>query len=887
MASHEGRSPHTTGSAADASVTIHVLSHTHWDREWYLPVARFRQQLVALVDDLIDDPPAAGSSFLLDGQMVVIEDYLAVKPEREAALTALLTSGALEAGPWYVLADELIPGGEALVRNLLAGRRALGALGASAPAVLYCPDSFGHPAALPTLAVGFGLGLVILSRGFGGARWPVGDAFTWTAPNGDSAVLYHLSKKGYDIGENLPADPAAAVARWAELRDDLLGRARLGVALLPNGADHHARQARLGDALVSLATAARPHDVRGSSLSAFATDAVARARTRRLEPVRGELRDSYGFTWTLQGTFATRAHQKRRNAQAERLLVRDAEPWVALARRRGAPSRAAVVHAAWKSLLLCHPHDTLCGCSTDEVARAMDVRLNEAIAQGEGLRGDATNNLIGHSPDAARERRADWKPMVVVRNPAARARGGVAILRVSSFVSDVKVGANASPGPVETARAATPALGGVHAAQVLGRALEHERTEAPRHYPDDDIVQVTTIAAWIPEVPGYGIRCFPHQSRTRRSEPDHPVRADGTTITNGIVSVAVAADGRVSLTDESSSRTIVDLLRWESATDRGDLYTPSIRESRFAPVYRGARTMHKGPVRATVETRWSFGSGRERIDARVQLIVDANAPFVRVRVEGTNGASDHRLRLGFATDVRNGQVVADAMFGPVERVPIVVPAADAAFELPPPTAPLHRFVSLFGAKTGATLFSDGLGEYEAQSDGTILVTLVRSVDELSRNDLPERPGHAGWPTHTPEAQCIGPFAAELAILLHGPRSAPTHDAIERAADDVLLPLTGASLRSALSLPKPLEGVELAGIGLACSAITQSQDGEWLVLRCVNATDEAQKGSWRTGVPIREARLARLDEMPLEALDVGAGIFRFTAPPRGVVTILAK
>src|SRR5262245_26047611 len=90
-------------NGAAKSATIHVVSHTHWDREWYLPVARFRQQLVSLVDELIDEPPDRGSSFLLDGQMVVIEDYLAVRPERRDALALLLTSGALEAGPWYVL----------------------------------------------------------------------------------------------------------------------------------------------------------------------------------------------------------------------------------------------------------------------------------------------------------------------------------------------------------------------------------------------------------------------------------------------------------------------------------------------------------------------------------------------------------------------------------------------------------------------------------------------------------------------------------------------------------------------------------------------------------------------------------------------------------------
>jgi len=129
-------------------LTAHVVAHTHWDREWYQPFVRFRQRLVPLIDELLADPPGPNESFLLDGQAVILEDYLDVRPERAAELASLLQSGAIEAGPWYVLADELIPSGEALIRNLLLGRRVLRRLRASSPPVLYCPDSFGHPAAL-------------------------------------------------------------------------------------------------------------------------------------------------------------------------------------------------------------------------------------------------------------------------------------------------------------------------------------------------------------------------------------------------------------------------------------------------------------------------------------------------------------------------------------------------------------------------------------------------------------------------------------------------------------------------------------------------------------------------------------------------------------------
>ena len=170
--------------------------------------------------------------------------------------------------------------------------------------------------------------------------------------------------------------------------------------------------------------------VRASSLRAFVEAHADGAARNAVPTVAGELRDSYGYLWTLQGTFGTRAHQKRRNAAAERLLVRDVEPWLVFARWRNAADRRALLDAAWRSLLLCHPHDTLCGCSTDEVARAMDTRLDEAFAQGEGLRDDALLDLIGHDRDLARTQRDAWTPMTVIRNAAARARGGVARLRL-------------------------------------------------------------------------------------------------------------------------------------------------------------------------------------------------------------------------------------------------------------------------------------------------------------------------------------------------------------------------------------------------------------------------------------------------------------------------
>jgi len=182
-----------------------------------------------------------------------------------------------------------------------------------------------------------------------------------------------------------------------------------------------------------------------------------------------------------------------------------------------------------------------------------------------------------------------------------------------------------------------------------------------------------------------------------------------------------------------------------------------------------------------------------------------------------------------------------------------------------------------------------LGEYEARPDGAIAVTLVRALGELSRPDLPERPGHAGWPVSTPEAQCPGPFEARFAVaLLDGPLDPP---AVERLADDVLLPLCGETLRPALVLPPPAGGLSLEGDGLSFSAAKPSDDGAWVVLRCVNVTEREVQGAWRVRAVLAEAATARLDETPLAPLVVAAHGAETVVPivvgPRGVSTTLVR
>lgn len=872
------------------ALDVHIVSHTHWDREWYHPFERFRQRLVELIDDLIDVPPGEGESFLLDGQTILIDDYLAARPERADQFGRLLRDGRLEAGPWFVLGDELIASGEAIVRNLFAGRRVLRRFSAAAPPVLYCPDSFGHPAALPEIAAGFGFPLTLLWRGYGGPHWPAGDAAIWRAPSGASTFLFHLPRDGYEYGSHLPVDDESARERWARMRAELSSRSTTGVLLVPNGADHHARQTRLGDRLAALERAGADDGVRRSSLRAFAEALVDRARSHPLPVVAGELRDSYGYTWTLQGTFATRAHEKRLNARAERAMLREAEPWAALASITGA-SRLALIELAWRDLLSAHPHDTLCGCSIDAVATRMEGRLRGVIVQAAALRDESIASLIGYDAVVARDNRDRWKPVVVVRNPAPRARSGVAIVEIEEFLADVPVGPSSAtvPPPRAGMPSRKPTIAGLGPLQVLAQQVRYSRIESPQHYPDNDLIAARRVAVWVTEVPAYGVTTHSIDSRGRARGGEPSVVVGPDSMENGLIRVRVGKDGRVELDDLSTDRHIDSLMDFVDERDVGDLYTPAPRAHPFVVQFRGVRREHRGPLRGELVLRYRILGGetqRTSAELSVNLVLDAGAPFLRLNVVGDNRRENHRIRMVFRGDVADGEIWADAAFGPVRREPMVLEEKVVGGELPPATAPLHRYVSLFDARRGMTVFSDGLGEYEAR-DGAILVTLVRGVGDLSRNDIEERPGHAGWPVATPGAQCLGEFAAELAVMVHGPRAESTIDLIERTADDVLNPIVGTTLRSAIDVVERVEGVELRGEGLAFSALKQSEDGDWLVLRCVNLLDTAATGAWRVPFEIRDAQVARLDETPLEVATWTGREIDISAGPRAVVTLLVR
>jgi alpha-mannosidase len=360
-----------------------VVPHTHWDREWYLTFQQFRMRLVHVVDRVLEvlESDSAFTDFMLDGQTIVLEDYLEVRPENTDRLQRLTQAGRLLVGPWYLQPDEFLVGGESLIRNLQVGARLAAAFGGAMP-VGYVPDLFGHIAQLPQIFRGFGLDNAVLWRGVGPEVER--SEFRWSAPDGTSVLgIWLCDDRGYSNARDLPLEPDLLLMRLKEMVPPLRRRATTSTLLLMNGTDHAEPQQGLPEAL-----AAANRRLKGTGeVLAIGTlpryvEAIKRADPE-LATYTGELRSSR-HAHLLPGVLSTRIWIKQRNAACEALLTRWVEPLSAWAWLLGTPYPAGLLRLSWRYLLHNHPHDSICGTSIDQVHAEMRPRFDqsEQIAQG-------------------------------------------------------------------------------------------------------------------------------------------------------------------------------------------------------------------------------------------------------------------------------------------------------------------------------------------------------------------------------------------------------------------------------------------------------------------------------------------------------------------------
>ncbi len=365
--------------------SVTIVPHTHWDREWYEPFEGFLRRLVEMMDTLIALLDDGFPHFHLDGQTALIDDYLAVRPEREPDIRRLAADGRISVGPWFTQMDEFLTSGESHIRNLERGLTRNRDLGAR-PVAGYLPDQFGHIGQMPQILARGGLDRAVVWRGV--PRAVERTAFWWEAPDGTRVLTEYLAF-GYSIGMDLRSaqHPAALADKLRESVHSLSGMtARPYHLLVMAGSDHHGPDPTLVKRLAAMAPLAPDLEAEIGPVAAF----VAEAPDGEIPVWRGELR-SGARAFLLPNVVSSRIHQKRERGRLEALVERVAEPLAALVPGFEWPEKD--LDRIWQLLLWNGAHDSVCGCSVDEVGRAVDARHAEAREMAEGIVDRALGSL--------------------------------------------------------------------------------------------------------------------------------------------------------------------------------------------------------------------------------------------------------------------------------------------------------------------------------------------------------------------------------------------------------------------------------------------------------------------------------------------------------------
>ena len=857
--------------------TCYVVSHTHWDREWYLPFQQFRMRLVDLIDELLDlmDRDSEFKFFHFDGQTIILQDYLQIKPRNEAKLRALARMGRITIGPWYQLNDTFLTSGEATVRNMIVGLRQAEEFGA-AMRIGYLPDQFGNISQIPQILNGFGMDTVIFGRGLHMENRKM--EVLWESPDGTRA-LASVMAFWYDNARHIPAEPAECEQFLNELIAKMAAKSHTPHLLLMNGVDHQEAQQDLSDALRVGNRALKDARLVHTTLPAYvdAIKSYIAENEVKLEVVPGEMRDEMNMRM-LAGTLSSRMYLKQQNEQAQTALERYVEPLSAWAWTLGATYPSEFLEYTWKLLMENHPHDSITGCSVDEVHNDMETRAAQVLQIAEELttRGlDTLADSVG----------ADTESLVVF-NPLAWSR-------TDRVRADVDIRAEEYPDrPIRGVRLYDS--NGEEVPFALVDALETtKRVQRPHCEREHRKVKRFVVEFIAKDVPACGYKTYRIEPSESNHKPGPSIvsRSHGQAVLdNGLLRVSMV-NGSLTVEDKATGKTYSGVNTLEDRGDVGSEYrymTPIEDTIVMSGEPDSVSVIEANPVSATLKIDYTLhlperalDHGRGRSAATIAcpittyVKVTMGIPRVDFRTEVDNRAEDHRLRALFPTGLEVDASHAEGQFDVLTR-PLTVERNGETYA---PSYPQQSWVDANDGKSGICVINKGLPEYQLYGDDshTMALTLLRCVGR--RTGLPE-PSSANT---TPDAQCLGKRVFEYSVYPHSGTWQEAH--VWRQAHQHNVPLLAAQTGAHEGvLPSEASLVEVEPAELVVTAIKKAETDNRLIVRFFNTTDYAAEGR----VTVRGAKsagLTDLNETPIETLQIGPdGSVKLKAGAKKIVTV---
>lgn len=861
--------------------TVHIISHSHWDREWYQSFETHRMKLIELVDNILDkaenDPEFGG--FFLDGQVIAIDDYLEIRPEKRAQVEKCIREGKIQTGPWYILQDEFLTSGEACVRNLQVGMQEAEQYGAVGN-VGYFPDAFGNAGQMPQVLKQAGMEAVVFGRGVkpigpnnevtGGQYESTYSEMMWESPDG-TKLPGILFANWYNNGVEIPVDEAEAKVYWDKKLADARKFAATHQLLLMNGCDHQPLQKNITEAIRVARKLYPDIEFIHSDFKKY-VEAMEKEISENFSTVKGELtsQETDG-RWTLANTASSWIGLKQDNRAGETALERKAEPAAAMAQVFGKTYPEDQMTYSWKKLMQNHPHDSICGCSVDEVNEEMKTRFAKSRQVADAIYEESVEYLTNKVNTAALPGDGEKVPFVVW-NTSGVAKTQVVEKEIhlfrdyNLFVWDGYEAAEQVELPAMVLRDAdgneVPAKI-ADAGIAFGYDLPDDRFRQPYMAKK---VRVTFEA----EVPALGYRTYYLETAERLQNVD-VVSGDANVLENDVMKVVVNEDGSYSLLDKKTGRTYENLGCYEDTGDMGNeyIYIQDTGKQVISTKGRKAEVscVERNAFRTVVEIRHKMmvpsGMGEElqrqremcidpytrvanrsfelvEMDVKTVLTLEKSAKGLRVATTICNQAKDHRVRVIFPTGLHASTHMADSAFEVVRRNN----RHNDTWTNPCGCERQQCFAAMEDEKGGLLVANRGLYEYEIleEQENAIAVTLLRCVAEM---------GDWGY-FPTPKAQQLGTFCLEFEVVPYA--AGETGTAFEEGyAFQQDLTVAQAGLERAFlrkpgqvkpeliegKLPLEMSFLAFEGNGIHMTAFKKGQKKDDLFVRFVNHMEQGE------------------------------------------------
>lgn len=887
---------------------FHLISNTHWDREWRFPFQRNRQLLVDMIDAVIDilEKEPEYRAFHLDSQSIVLRDYLEIKPHNRSRIIKLTKENRLLHGPWYILPEEFQVGGENLIRNLLLGHQVSTEMGGVSK-IGYSPFSWGQISQLPQIYNQFRINLIMFYRGINSIDSPKAE-FLWEGADGTKMVAsrfstmprynfyfyiyrpsvhnegfydleYAWGKKGtpfhfadykqytedyFIISPQNGFFPQHIVPQVNKIIEDQANDFTTRHKIWMEGHDSSGPSAQTVNIIREIRKQMPHINVVHSTLEEYASAIANEVEVDNLKHVVGERRSAQNDNrcGNLFGyTTSARMYLKQANFNAERWIQYYAEPFNAFSGWLGRDINDKYPEAAWELIVQNSAHDSIGGCSLDRIHEDMMLRYKHSVEISKGIFERSLKFMLASLNTSAFQAGDDGIFLSLV-NPTNYLRKDL----VEAYIDiPTKVALNHIKLLDEA--------GNELQVQLLSRKAHQPVLEQMDNRPMYFDMNRYHCLIETPEVASFGIQTLLVKPI---SGNDNALPIDnGLVLENEYLKVSINDDGSLNILDKNL---MVEYQNQAYVHDEGEAghawihrpvapfvttlnMTAKIKKTISGPLYNEFEVYHTMLIPANLASRQSDKLDYVKNDLVLKIGLAKESKHIKIDVLFNNCSESHRLRLMFPTRLNithsHGEGQFDVPARGIER-----PDTNNWLEQPMYDFPMHHFVDNSDGTRGLAVLVDGLKEYEVinDDDKTLAITLLRTFEYKINPSSPQDYSFEKG------SQMLGKSHFKLALYPHA-GDWKTGKVFREAFlfnYDLSLIQTG-NLKGSNTTNRSFLKIEPEELIFSC--LKKAEDGSGaFVLRIYNPTNHEIAGSVVVGVGLQKVELVSLEELKLESID---------------------